>query len=144
MVSTALIVTGYYTCHCPEAPRMVSAAIVPIHHMIFPLGITFHAPICITCCPTPSHVLSKARHQVPWPKRYMSLHQGITCHCPKGQATDGRYQLQLPHGNKSNSPTFRHYMSLPHGIGCNCPKALHAKASPIIIVPSITCHYPMA
>ena len=109
---------------------------IALRHYVSCTNMYHMLPHAITC------QLSKARHQVPLSKKYMSLHQGITCHCPKGQAIDGRYQLQMPHGNKSNSPNFRHYMPLPHGISCNCLKALHAKVSPII-VPNITCHYTM-
>ena len=112
MVSTALIAPGHYmplprcptygiSCNCPKASHDVA-----LRHYISCTNMYHMLPHAITC------QLSKARHQVQLPKKYMSLHQGITCHYPKGQATHGRYQLQLSHGNKNNSPNFRHYMPL--------------------------------
>ena len=107
---------------------------------------------CNTCCPTPSHAITaadatapiKAMQQVPLPKKYILLCQGITCHCPKGQAITCHCpatSAAIDPWQKSNSPNFRHYMPMPQGIGWDCPKTLHAEASPIVVPgQGITCH----
>ena len=115
MVSTTLIVPEHYmpfprgptygmSCNCPKA------SYIALRHYISCTNMYHMLPHAITC------QLSKARHQVPLPKKY-------TCHCTKV------LHVIAPRAKP-----------LTGDISCNCPMATKA----ILLTLGTTCHCRMA
>ena len=111
MVLTALIAPGHYM-PLPRSPTYVQLS----------QGITWYFPWALhfmhqyVSHVVPRHhmstIQSKASSAITQ-EVHVWLHQGITCHCPKGQAADG--DISCPMAIKANILTL--------GTTCHCPMA---------------------